>query len=279
MCEQDLCKKCEIKPAKKGELQICEQCWFHCNYFNKDMSLYKRDFTTICPICKNTFKKNIWNQIFCSKQCKNYQDNHIMNAHEFICKICSKHFMTNPNKSKKGYNKCFCSPHCNSIALGKQTSAAMRTNERYGNYYCKAEIDGKQYKFRSGWELKTAIYFQNLGIKWEFEKHTFECGPLGLYIPDFYIPLWDKYIEVKGERFKSGLDKFEYCDTQDPSKFLLWGKKELQSRGILTCKIKPNYVKNTSPKKDSPSLIHSHNFAVSMEPLLQTTTSLNTMPM
>jgi hypothetical protein len=254
MCEIELCKKCGINPSKKGELQICEQCWFHCNHAKKDMSIYKRDFTTICLICHNQFKKNVWNQKVCSIKCQDYLGNHIYNSIEFTCKQCGNKFKRPSRQNRKRQETYYCSAECNAKGLGKQTSAAMRTNKRYGNYYCKGIINKKEYHFRSGWELKTAVYLENQGLTWSFEPITFETDEGG-YIPDFYVKEWDLYLEIKGERFREGIKKFNYCKQKEPDRFILWGKKELQERGILTCKVKPIYVNNTSSPRES----HSQN--------------------
>lgn len=53
-------------------------------------------------------------------------------------------------------------------------------------------------KFRSRLEARWAIFFQALGLKWEYEPQGFELGEAGCYLPDFYIhtatPTW---LEIK----------------------------------------------------------------------------------
>lgn len=59
----------------------------------------------------------------------------------------------------------------------------------------------KGYRFRSRLEARWAVFFDALGLKWEYEIQGFDLGPeLGLYLPDFYLPETDEYIEVKPER-------------------------------------------------------------------------------
>lgn len=57
----------------------------------------------------------------------------------------------------------------------------------------------KGYRFRSRLEAKWAVFFDALGVQWEYEPQGFET-PWGPYLPDFclqgvYGPLW---VEVKG---------------------------------------------------------------------------------
>ena len=58
------------------------------------------------------------------------------------------------------------------------------------------------YKFRSRLEARWAVFFSVLGIeyKYEFEGFRVKVGPdeFVYYLPDFYLPEYDKYIEVKG---------------------------------------------------------------------------------
>lgn len=51
--------------------------------------------------------------------------------------------------------------------------------------------------FRSTWEANYARYLNSCGIEWVFEKYWFDT-PYGTYRPDFYLPQFDMYIEVKG---------------------------------------------------------------------------------
>lgn len=44
----------------------------------------------------------------------------------------------------------------------------------------------KGYHFRSRLEARWAVFFDALGIKWEYEKEGYET-PHGYYLPDFYI--------------------------------------------------------------------------------------------
>ena len=63
----------------------------------------------------------------------------------------------------------------------------------------------KGYRFRSRLEARWAVFFDALGVKWEYEPEGFEL-PSGRYLPDFYLPEMDDgwYIEIKPDT-KDGL--------------------------------------------------------------------------
>jgi hypothetical protein len=51
--------------------------------------------------------------------------------------------------------------------------------------------------FRSRLEARWAVFFDYLGVRWEYEPEGFESS-YGRYLPDFYLPDLDLYVEVKG---------------------------------------------------------------------------------
>lgn len=52
-------------------------------------------------------------------------------------------------------------------------------------------------EFRSRIEARWAVFFDALGVKWEYEKQGFKL-PVGWYLPDFFLPAQDAWFEVKG---------------------------------------------------------------------------------
>jgi hypothetical protein len=58
----------------------------------------------------------------------------------------------------------------------------------------------KGYNFRSRTEARWAVFFDELGFKWEYEREGFHL-PSGNYLPDFYFPEYETYAEVKGQAF------------------------------------------------------------------------------
>ena len=54
-------------------------------------------------------------------------------------------------------------------------------------------------RFRSRTEARWAAFFDSLGIPWEYEREGFELKS-GRYLPDFWLPEQDCWIEIKGRR-------------------------------------------------------------------------------
>lgn len=54
----------------------------------------------------------------------------------------------------------------------------------------------KGYHFRSRLEARWAVFFDALGVPWEYEPQGFSL-PSGPYLPDFYFPTWKAWGEVK----------------------------------------------------------------------------------
>lgn len=58
------------------------------------------------------------------------------------------------------------------------------------------ETTYKGYRFRSRLEARWAVFFDTVGIKYEYETEGFTNGQ-DCYLPDFYLPDEDMYVEVK----------------------------------------------------------------------------------
>lgn len=54
------------------------------------------------------------------------------------------------------------------------------------------------YKFRSRLEARWAVFFNALGIKFEYELEGYDLGNGLYYLPDFWLPEQDCWVEVKG---------------------------------------------------------------------------------
>jgi hypothetical protein len=51
---------------------------------------------------------------------------------------------------------------------------------------------------RSSYELRVAQAFDVLGMRWVYEPKRFDLNGVGTYLPDFYLPDEEMYVEVKG---------------------------------------------------------------------------------
>lgn len=67
----------------------------------------------------------------------------------------------------------------------------------------------KGYKFRSRLEARWAVFFDRCDVKWEYEKEGYDLGKSGKYLPDFFLPDNNMFVEVKGEMPNN---TEEYCD-------------------------------------------------------------------
>ena len=56
----------------------------------------------------------------------------------------------------------------------------------------------KGYRFRSRLEARWAVFFDQLGVAWEYEPEGFDLPEAGRYLPDFYLPGSGVFFEVKG---------------------------------------------------------------------------------
>lgn len=55
------------------------------------------------------------------------------------------------------------------------------------------------YKFRSRTEARWAVFFDTLGIEYNYELEGFDLGQAGWYLPDFWLPQLHWWIEIKGQ--------------------------------------------------------------------------------
>lgn len=53
-------------------------------------------------------------------------------------------------------------------------------------------------RFRSRLEARWAVFFDHFGLTWQYEPEGFELAERRRYLPDFYLPALDVWVEVKG---------------------------------------------------------------------------------
>lgn len=108
--------------------------------------------------------------------------------------------------------QCFTSVKkstCSRLCKNKNISKILKGSGKVGGYRTKSgtsKFRGAFYKniwMDSSWELKLATRLDNLNIKWERnESFHFAYSDINgenkKYHPDFYLPDYDFYIEIKG---------------------------------------------------------------------------------
>jgi hypothetical protein len=60
------------------------------------------------------------------------------------------------------------------------------------------ETNYKGYKFRSRLEARWAVFFDSAQIPWEYEPEGYVLSDGRKYLPDFYLPSEEIFVEVKG---------------------------------------------------------------------------------
>lgn len=158
-----------------------------------------------CKVCGKEIKSY---RKFCSRECRNKgvvgEGNPRWNkdTKNNVCPVCKKSY-----RPERLNQKC-CSFNC-----FKKLFIGRRPFHSKGGK--RIDLDG-QY-FRSIWEANYARYLNYLGMKWEYEPQTFKypyvrTGPKS-YLPDFYLPDVDVYVEIKGweqPRDLLRMERFDY---------------------------------------------------------------------
>ena len=77
--------------------------------------------------------------------------------------------------------------------------------------------------FRSRIEAKWAIYFDALGVKYQYEPEGYLLPSGEKYLPDFFFPKYDAFGEVKPEGFRSDKRHIEFVNSIEKSLLLFCG--------------------------------------------------------
>lgn len=94
---------------------------------------------------------------------------------------------------------------------------------------------------RSSYELGTALFLEVNNIEWQYEPKPFTLTILQngkskqtSYKPDFYLPEYDTYIEVKGYWYRQSKIKFEAFLNQYPEiDIQVWDKSIMRLLGVI----------------------------------------------
>ena len=138
-------------------------------------------------------------------------------------------------RNAEGVSKCFQKqlmdgtyiPRYMGQAARTRLSATQSTHNRGGK--CKwFDVDGK--KVQGTWEKYLAEQFVEHHIKWTRSKITFDYmldGKLKKYTPDFFLPDYNVFLEVKGYWWGNDRNKMDAVIEQYPNtKFVIIEKKE-----------------------------------------------------
>lgn len=82
------------------------------------------------------------------------------------------------------------------------------------------EFDG--YKFRSRLEARWAVFFKEIGLVFQYELEGFKLPSGKQYLPDFYLPSLDLWVEIKpNKEAVTDYDLNRYYEFIDSYNFLL----------------------------------------------------------
>ena len=75
------------------------------------------------------------------------------------------------------------------------------------------------YRFRSRLEARWAVFFDAAGIRYEYEPQGYKLSDGTCYLPDFYLPDFKAYVEIK----PNGIDHAAYQAAQRKCESLFYG--------------------------------------------------------
>lgn len=97
------------------------------------------------------------------------------------------------------------------------------TNDPYATW-----DTNKKMFFRSSYEKLISDFFDILGVGWMYEPYQFNVGTT-IYVPDFYLPDKDLFVEVKGYWLNASRRKMSFFVQDHPNVNLLlipWNMKQ-----------------------------------------------------
>ncbi len=105
----------------------------------------------------------------------------------------------------------------------------------------------KGYRFRSRLEARWAVFFDALGIVWEYEKEGYDLDDAGRYLPDFWLPQVQMWAEVKPQTLIVGeLNRcWALCAATGHPVLLLDGAPDFRSYFVCDHH-EPEWLMNTS---------------------------------
>src|SRR6185437_7847477 len=188
---------------------------------------------------------------FCSKECKNANS---LRNHERCCRDNPNRNYKNGMLGKKGANhyskmrergetpkrslqeiekrKRLYTEEWRSNMGKSVKNTILRKIEEGTWHFPKSKLTYSGESFQSSWEVEYAKYLDGNNIPWERNKRGFTYfykGKERKYIPDFYLPTIQQYIEIKG--YESSLDRIKWSQFEHPLKVLK--RKDLETLGII----------------------------------------------
>lgn len=84
------------------------------------------------------------------------------------------------------------------------------------------ETEYNGYRFRSRLEARWAVFFDELGVPYEYESEGFDLGDGIRYLPDFWLPEQECWVEIKPPREWGFHPECDLLAEQTDCRFLLY---------------------------------------------------------
>ena len=224
----------------------------------------------VCETCKKDFDKDYrkckYEELprFCSRSCANNKG-HSEERNKKISEGVKKHTST-PGYIhwNKQHNSSFClncneeiswtkkSGYCNKCYKQSDDYTKYRENmsekrskaiERLGSggfldikYFKIQNLEGIEFNVRGTWELKYAEYLNSIGVLWNrnitFKYKRPNDNVNRTYLPDFFLPETNEYIEIKGFLSEKDKEKMKCVEEQNKVKIKMIFGPDLKDLGI-----------------------------------------------
>ena len=234
---------------KRGQSKIVKDTWQKGSHNHLLTKVEERRCKRVG--CNNVFNVKYYDpKQFCSQSCSASNNNHVRGSRSLEtrlkisasikrspyhytakgkiivprliknCLNCSKESTTPRHQNHK-----YCSVACSINDIGSRPTSPKAARAKAG---IRPDIDSDLYFF-SRWEANFARIMNLLKIEWIFQPETFDLK-FKKYTPDFYLPQYDVYIEIKNFLYDYSLKRDK-------------GFRKLYPKEKLILILKPDYLK------------------------------------
>ena len=182
----------------------------NCNKIFKDLIITDRSFC--CSSCSAEFTNKLKEKTNETKNKTRYSVNsyYLKQGKEKTfkkCEKCGNEFLVKKNKANR-----FCSIKCIDRRITDETKEKISkkrleylSSNKNVKWHNVKNIDGQNIKIQGKWELDFANRCNELNIL--FSRHTIKFKNCHHYIPDFYLPKYNIYVEIKGYLYSKDIYK------------------------------------------------------------------------
>lgn len=136
------------------------------------------------------------------KRLPNYQNKYTV----YLCRCsCGQERPVRGTNLTQGL--CKSCGHDEPAKRSRRAIERLNNDERFGKRQWEYRGKCGTVFMRSSWEVAVAHYFDSQGIEWKYEPRRISLDKSTIYMPDFYLPESDAFVEVKGMRYSKGMDK------------------------------------------------------------------------